>query len=217
MLEIITHNLLWTEGIYVLIAGLLLAGTSYYIHRWLFVAALAFLAFSFFFFRNPDRICAQAQLDTNLLICPAQGLVVGVDHSESAEFDGFNQRVSIFLSPLDVHVNWMPCAGTVETVTYRPGRFMMAFVPKSSEFNERMDITIKDAHGRLLLVRQIAGMVARRIICWVKPGDIVTAGQKYGMIRFGSRVDILLPKDCQVTVKVGDYVYGGQQVLGRWL
>ncbi|MBA3954698.1 phosphatidylserine decarboxylase family protein [Candidatus Dependentiae bacterium] len=217
MLEIVTHNLLWTEGIYVLVAGLLLAGLAYYLNRWLFMLALAFLAFSFFFFRNPDRVCAQAQADSNILICPAQGIVVGVDQSEEPEFDGFSQRVSIFLSPLDVHVNWTPCAGTIQEVTYRPGRFIMAFVPKSSELNERMDITIKDDQGRVLLVRQIAGMVARRIICWVKPGDRVTAGQKYGMIRFGSRVDILLPKNCEIAVKAGDYVYGGQQVLGRWL
>jgi len=119
------------------------------------------------------------------------------------------------MSPLNVHVNRIPVPGTIEKIEYVPGKFMMAFLPKSSELNEHNDLVIKRADGKSVLVRQIAGTVARRIVCWAKEGQAVTAGQKYGMIKFSSRVDLLLPEQAKIDIKVGQKVYGGKTVIGR--
>ena len=109
-------------------------------------------------------------------------------------------------------------AGIVEEITYRPGKFIAAFVPKSSEYNECLEIRVKSTSGnREIIVRQIAGMLARRIVCWLAEKELVTAGQKYGMIKFGSRVEILVAQNVQIAVKLHDRVIGGKTVLGRWL
>jgi len=178
--------------------------------------SLFLLIFSFYFFRNPDRVCIPALDDAAVLICPADGKVVDIVFDSTMQLEGFAQKVSIFLSPIDVHVNWTPMSGTVEDVVYRPGTFSMAFLPKASELNERNDVSIANQKGEKIVVRQIAGTIARRICCWVKKGQSVPAGLKYGMIRFGSRVDILLPANVTLAVGIGQRVVGGQTVLGRW-
>lgn len=216
MIAFLRTNLLWSEGIF--IAALLIAAglITLLFCRPLFYVVIALFLFCLFFFRNPERICQEALSDSSVLVCPADGKVVDVQTSDTNEFDGYAQRVSIFLSVFDVHVNFSPIAGTVKKITYRPGQFKFAFLPKASEFNERNDLLLSSTDGKTIQVRQIAGTIARKICCWVQEGQQVAFGQKYGMIRFGSRVDILLPKDVEVAVGVGQRVYGGQTVLGRW-
>lgn len=216
MFNYLVSNLLWTQGSRIAIVLGVLGLASLFIYRPFFYVFLALFCFAFFFFRNPERSCPQAIADPQILVCPADGKVVDVQHGGPGEFEGFEQKVSIFLSPLDVHVNWLPCAGKVKEVVYTPGTFTMAFLPKSSLLNERNDVHLVMADGKKILVRQIAGKIARRICCWVKAGDMVVGGQKFGMIKFGSRVDILLPAEVKLAVGIGQRVYGGQSVLGRW-
>jgi phosphatidylserine decarboxylase len=158
--------------------------------------------------------------DNSVIVSPADGKVVDVTYDNTNGLDGYPQRISIYLSPIDVHVNWIPVDGIVEAIIYYPGKFLLAFLPKSSLLNEHNDIIIKPVkpldHDHTIKVRQIAGFVARRICTWVSVGQHVTAGQKYGMIKFGSRVDIFLPTCARVQVSVGQTVCGGQTVLGRW-
>lgn len=220
MISFITANLLWCQGRMLLYSTSALAVATYFVHIWLFAAVLGFLCFCFYFFRNPERVAHQAALDDpDVLLVPSDGRVVAIEYSDDKLFNGFEQRVSIFLSPFDVHVNWTPMAACVSSIAYKTGKFCFAFVPKSSELNERNDMLLTDRHRheRKIIVRQIAGTVARRIVWWVHEGDSVSRGQKYGMIRFGSRVDILLPKTVKVALTQGQRVYGGQTVLGRWL
>lgn len=208
----IKNNLLFTEGKYILVLSLLATAVGYFIHPIIALFGIVFIIFSLYFFRNPVRNCAQASTDDAVIVSPADGKVVDVS---KGDYEGFTQKISIFLSPLDVHVNWMPMEGIIEAVTYRAGKFLLAFTPKSSELNERNDVLITSGNKKLL-VRQIAGTVARRIVCWVQPGDYGTHKDKYGMIRFGSRVDIFMPAEVTLEVKKGDRVYGGQTVVGRW-
>jgi len=161
-------------------------------------------------------VCKAALDDMTVLVCPSDGKVVDIAYDKNNGLQGYAQRVSIFLSPFDVHVNWIPMSGVIKEVKYSPGEFNFAFLPKSSELNERNDLLITDKNDRTILVRQIAGTVARRICCWVTQGESVRACQKYGMIRFGSRVDVFLPSDVSLHVGVGQRVYGGRTILGRW-
>lgn len=222
MLTLLTSNLLWTEGFYIVLVLSVAAALSYFYYRpALFLVVGAFL-FSFYFFRSPARTCPEQQTDARVIVCPADGKVVEVKYDKINGLEGYPQRVSIFLSPIDVHVNWIPVDGILEEITYFPGKFLLAFLPKSSLLNEHNDIVIKptqvpDGHNHTMKVRQIAGFVARRICTWVEQGQSVVAGQKYGMIKFGSRVDIFLPACARVEVSVGQRVYGGQTVLGRWI
>ncbi len=206
MFQSITSNLLWTESPWIVAVLALLAFAGWFFFKPFFYSAILLFAFCFYFFRNPERVCPEALEDPNVLICPADGKIVAMS----------TNKISIFLSPLDVHVNWIPISGIIKKVEYVPGKFMMAFLPKSSELNEHNDVVI-DHQGKTIILRQIAGTVARRIVCWVKEGQIVGAGDKYGMIKFSSRVDILLPQDVAIEVKVGQRVYGGKTVLGRFV
>jgi phosphatidylserine decarboxylase len=147
-----------------------------------------------------------------VLVCPADGKIV---HVEQVKDESFGYRVAIFLSPLDVHVNWMPLSGKIQTVQYRKGSFAMAFLPKSSELNERNDVLLQTDSDTLVRVRQIAGTIARKIVCWVREGEQVRAGQSFGMIKFGSRVELFLPPGTEISVQEGQRVYGGQTVLGK--
>ncbi len=216
MIESIKTNLLWTEGLPIVLVLSTLAVVTFIFLRPFFYITFLLFAFSFYFFRNPKRVCKEVLNNSSLFVCPADGKVVGVNYDKNSSFDGFSQRVSIFLSPFDVHVNWAPVDGVVEKVVYKPGQFKMAFLPKSSELNERNDVCITAKNGKKMVVRQIAGTIARQICCWVKDNQDIKQGQKYGMIRFGSRVDILLPDDAIINVGVGQRVYGGKTVLGRW-
>ena len=216
MWKLITDNLLWTEGQGILVALLLIGVIGLRFSRYVLYGAVLLFVFSLLFFRNPHRVCVPAIQDDSVIMCPADGTVIDIQYDSSNDLDGYAQKVSIFLSPFDVHVNWAPIAGTLEQVHYKPGVFHLAFLPKSSAYNERNDIVVQRDDGKRVLVRQIAGVVARRICCWVKKGELINAGQKYGMIRFGSRVEVFLPADVTLAVGVGQKVYGGYTVLGRW-
>ena len=214
--DFLINNLVWTEGQQILFVLIMLGLAGFIWFQPLFYGVLLICAFSFYFFRNPHRQCLELATDPSIIVCPADGKIVDIQYDSQKGLCDYAQKVSIFLSPLDVHVNWIPMTGNIKRITYKPGAFKFAFLPKSSELNERNDVLTKHSGGQQILVRQIAGSIARRICCWVKEGQEVFAGQKFGMIRFGSRVDVFLPESVELAIKMGQHVYGGQTVLGRW-
>ncbi len=173
------------------------------------------LLFTLYFFRNPTRVCLEALVDPTIIVSPADGTIIAIDTIDNQLDKAGIQRIAIFLSPLDVHVQWIPCDGFVEDITYKPGKFTPAFLPKSSERNERTDLTLRTAYGTLI-IRQIAGTIARRIVTWMQAQQKVRSGQKYGMIKFGSRVEVLLPQSVILCVVHGQKVQGGHTILGKW-
>ncbi len=176
-------------------------------------AALLFgviAAFMTLFFRDPDRV---APATPGAILAPADGRVVDVRTAVDDPFVGAAQAVSIFLSPLDVHVNRSPLAGLVVGVEYRPGAKLAAYRPEASEQNERTIIAIQGEAVRVV-VRQIAGVLARRIVCRVRPGDKLASGERFGLIKFGSRTDLIVPASVRLRVKAGDRVRGGETVMG---
>jgi phosphatidylserine decarboxylase len=179
----------------------------------------------FAFFRDPERVVPQGR---DLIVAPADGLVTLIEQVppplelQVADADGSSglsaepvTRISIFMSVFDVHINRAPIAGTVKRVIYIPGRFMNADLDKASEENERQHVLIERADGVEIAFTQIAGLVARRIVPFIKPGDIVAAGQRVGLIRFGSRVDVYLPRGTDSKVLLGQKVIGGETVLAE--
>lgn len=215
-LPAITTNLLWTEGRH-LIAVMIALGILGFLWRRAFLyGAVVFFCLSFWFFRSPERVCIQAAYDDTILVCPADGKVVDIQYNNNETNEEFAQKVSIYLSPFDAHVNWIPTSGIIKRILYQPGKFTVAFLPKSSLENEHNDLVIERLDGQSIMVRQIAGIIARRIVCWVKQGEYVKVNQKFGMIRFGSRVDIFLPTTVQLAVGLGQKVLGGQTILGYW-
>jgi phosphatidylserine decarboxylase len=169
------------------------------------VAALACLGF----FRDPERTPPTLP---GAVVAPADGRVMVVTEAMDP-WVGPATRVSIFLSPLDVHVNRAPVGGLVKNVEYAPGRYMAAYRPEASEENERCTVSVEGETARVV-VKQIAGVLARRIVCRVRPGDSLRAGQRYGLIRFGSRTDLVVPRSTEIRVRVGDRVRGGESVMG---
>ncbi len=173
--------------------------------------SLVLTLFVLFFFRDPERPLPKGE---NLVVSPADGRVVVIkDVYEPDYLKQDVKQVSIFLSVFNVHVNRAPVGGIVETVKYNPGRFHVAAVEKASLENEQTGMVI--VHGKhKLLVKQIAGLIARRIVCYAKPGDALAPGERYGLIRFGSRVDLFLPRDTVLKVKVGDRIKGVRDIIG---
>lgn len=176
----------------------------------LLLAALA--AFSLYFFRDPERILPQGE---DVLLCPADGRVIKVDKEYDDNFLGEQvYKVSIFMSVFDVHVNRLPFAGTVRKIQYFPGKFYSANTSRGSLENEKCSMVMDTEKGLSYAVVQVAGLVARRIVCWAEPGDTLVRGRRYGLIRFGSRVDLYLPLQVQLEVSVGQKVKAGETVLG---
>ncbi len=174
--------------------------------------ALFAAGFTIYFFRDPDRTPQMSGDD--VIIAPADGKVVYVGEVEEPEFLKTRAKmVSIFMSPVNVHVNRIPWNGTVKFLKYIKGEYLVAFDEKSSDRNERMLIGIENK-GQRVLFKQIAGFIARRIVCELSDGQSVKAGERFGMIKFGSRVDVLLPLNCDVKVKLDDKTIGGGTVLG---
>jgi phosphatidylserine decarboxylase len=156
------------------------------------------------FFRVPNRICISEDLD---IICPADGKVVVIEEVMETEF--FNEKriqISIFMSPLNVHANYNPIKGIVKYVKYHKGLFLVAWHPKSSTDNERSTFVVEHPSGKSVLFRQIAGAVARRICYYAREGQTVAAGEEFGFIKFGSRIDLFLPLDSKINVKIDDIV-----------
>jgi len=179
---------------------------------WNIVGAVGLILtlFMIFFFRNPRRTVPQGD---HLVVSPADGKVVAVKDVREDDYPHQDvKRISIFLSVFNVHVNCAPVRGTVESIDYKPGKFHIAAVEKASLENEQTSMVIV-GHGCKILVKQIAGILARRIICYVKPGDVVEKGECYGLICFGSRVDIFLPENSEIRVKVGDRVKGARDII----
>lgn len=156
------------------------------------------------FFRDPERIIPQTP---ETIVSPADGRVMEIVPENTQ-----TRRISIFLSLWDVHINRAPYGGVVRSVVYTPGKFLAAYRQEASLLNEANTVTIAD-HGREFIVKQIAGVLARRIVCRVRPGDTLEKGQRYGLIRFGSRTDLLLPATAEIAVQVGDVVRGGETIL----
>lgn len=201
------------EG-YVFVVGALILGVFF---SWIWIPlgifALLFALYCAYFFRDPPRVTPVRE---GLVVSPADGKVTAVDEATPpAELSlGTDPlpRISIFLSVFDVHVNRTPIAGQVSVVAYREGKFLNADLDKASEDNERNGLVIESAGVRLGVV-QIAGLIARRIVCNVREGDVLAAGERFGIIRFGSRVDVYLPMNSKPIVSVGQRAVGGETVL----
>ena len=176
------------------------------------VPFLALTAFFTFFFRDPERQIPAALRDTDVL-APADGrvLVAGDAIPEGAP-EGAWKQISIFLSPMDVHVNRVPVSGRVTRVTLTPGQFLPAYHHDAGGRNERSEIWI-DHHGQPIVTRQVVGMLARRVVCRIAGGDDVRAGQRLGVMKFGSRMDVFVPRDATIAVQVGAMVRGGETVI----
>ena len=173
-----------------------------------FVAIGAFFAF---FFRDPERTSPG---EAHMVLSPADGRVLVAGAAEaSAAPPGEWKQISIFLSPMDVHVNRMPASGTVTRVSYRPGRFLPAYRHDAATVNERSEVWIERGNGQMIVARQIVGMLARRVVCRARVGDAVRAGQRFGIMKFGSRMDVFLPTSATLTVTVGQTVRGGETVI----
>ncbi|HSH00298.1 MAG TPA: phosphatidylserine decarboxylase family protein [candidate division Zixibacteria bacterium] len=176
---------------------------------WIFVVATAFFLL---FFRSPHRT---APSEPGLVVSPADGTVIKIERLEN--YPGFNgpvDKISIFLSVLDVHVNWTPIAGTVKSVEHIPGTFSVAWLDKASLDNERSEIYLESAYGPVLF-KQIAGQIARRIVCRLQPGQRVAAGEKFGMIKFSSRAEVFLAAGAEILVKPRRHIKGGQTAIAR--
>lgn len=199
----------YSFGLPPLAIGVLLVAVG---RAWLFAAGvlLVFLGlFVFSFFRNPER---RIPGEAGLIVSPADGRVVVIKDEENQGRAG--QRISIFLAIWNVHVNRAPVAGTITAVEYKPGRFLAAWDENASWQNEQNVFTQATEHGEIVY-KQIAGWVARRVVSWKKAGETVARGERIGLVRFGSRVDLWLPGDAEVVVRVGDNVKGGSSVLAR--
>lgn len=182
-------------------------------HYTLLFLALGGFLFFLQFFRNPKRKISK---DDSLVLAPADGKVVVIEKTEDTEYlKGERIQVSIFMSPLNVHVNRNPVTGILKYFKYHPGKYLVAWHPKSSTENERTTLVYELKSGVEILIRQIAGMAARRIKWYVKENDALNQGQEFGFIKFGSRVDIFLPPDADVLVKIGDKPRGGQTPIAR--
>jgi len=198
------------EGYYFGMPPLALGVAAFFLH-WIVVAIiLVFLAsFIFYFFRDPERAIPS---EPGALVSPADGRIVVVTEEDNAGRPG--KRISVFLAIWNVHVNRSPEAGTITAMDYRPGKFLAAMRARASFENEQNVISLSTAAGEIVF-KQIAGLIARRVVCWKKRGDIVQRGERIGSVRFGSRVDMWVPSGTEILVKAGDNVKGGSSVLAR--
>lgn len=166
-----------------------------------------------FFFRDPDRV---SPADDNLILSPADGRVVLIQEVLEDEYIGKKvTQVSIFLSPLDVHVNRVPISGKLEYVKYYPGKYLMAWEDHASELNERAHFGVLHPSGIKMMFKQITGFLARRIVYHIGEGDQIKAGERFGIMKFGSRMDLLLPENVAIRVKKGDRTVAGESVIGE--
>jgi phosphatidylserine decarboxylase len=191
-----------------LVPSLLLFAAGYGVAAAVFLALAAFMVF---FFRDPDR---QVPANDRAVVAPADGRVMAAGAADPAGAPpGDWQQITIFLSPLDVHINRMPISGRVTRVEYVPGKFLPAYKPDSC-LNERTELWI-DHGGQTVVVRQVVGVLARRVVCRAKPGDTVQTGQRFGLMKFGSRMDVFLPPSARLFVRSGERVRGGETVLAE--
>jgi len=179
---------------------------------WLIILFAFITFFIIWFFRNPERYF---QEEEKVLISPADGKVIKIEDVEvNGTVSGRFKKISIFMNVFNVHVNRAVYSGKIETINYLEGKFFSANLDKASLDNERNEIMIRSEDGHSIWMVQIAGLIARRIVCWVNVGTTIKKGERFGLIRFGSRVDVYLPEDSQILVKLRDNVKAGQTVLG---
>ncbi len=199
------------EGYYFGVPPLVVGGVSYLLH-WTVAAAVMvlFALFIFSFFRDPERVIPA---EPGAVVSPGDGRVVVVTEEENAGRPG--KRVSIFLAVWNVHVNRSPAAGTITKMEYRPGKFLAAMRERASVENEQNVFTLSTDGGEMVF-KQIAGVIARRVVSWKNAGEKVARGERIGLVRFGSRVDLWVPKEAEILVKVGENVKGGSSVLAQW-
>lgn len=184
--------------------ALMWGGTVFLLLFWFFIVA---------FFREPRRVRIH---DADLVFAPCDGRVVVTETVVEEEYLKREMlQISVFMSITNVHMNWVPVGGTIEYFKYHPGRFLVAWHPKSSTENERTTTVVKTSGGEQVLFRQVAGLIARRIISYMKPGEHVEQNSVCGFIKFGSRVDVLVPKECELLVEIGDPVVGSQTPIAR--
>jgi phosphatidylserine decarboxylase len=197
---------------FILIFAVITLVTVFFVRpSWVAAVPLVLTLFMLFFFRDPDRVIIEGR---DLFYSPADGRVVLI--RETTEDELLNDKaleISIFMSAFDVHINRAPCNGVVREVKHYPGRFMAAFKEEASKANEHITMLLETDSGKVV-VRQVAGLLARRAVCRVKPGDSLKQGQRYGIIKFSSRVDVFLPLSTQIKVKLNDKVKAGETVLG---
>lgn len=203
--------------IIVFIFSLLMAFTASFGPIWLqysvYLILVVFCGLILFFFRDPER---DSPDDDKLILSPADGRVVLIQEVEEDEYmDGKVTQVSIFLSPLDVHVNRVPFSGNLEYVKYYPGKYLMAWEDHASELNERAHFGVMHSSGIKMMFKQITGFLARRIVYHIREGDNLQAGDRFGIMKFGSRMDILLPSEVSIRVKKGDRTVAGESVIGE--
>lgn len=180
---------------------------------WFWAAGIfgGLLLFVTWFFRDPERVIPE---DPNAIVSPGDGRIVEIapEKDPLLEKDGYT-RISVFLNVFNVHINRVPIAGKIQTYRYNKGKFLNASSHKASMDNEQSAILLNNGHVTIL-VKQIAGLIARRIVCWAKEGDEFQRGQRYGLIRFGSRMDVFVPKGTEIKVAIGDIVSGGSSIIG---
>jgi|SRR5450759_1894309 len=194
------------DGIYYALAFGAAGGFVMYLTKPVFGLPLFLLAaFCLYFFRDPDREIPSGPV----AVSPADGKVVSI-----VPLSGTETRISIFLNVFDVHVNRTPVAGTVTSVVYQPGQFLVASREEASTVNEQNTITV-EGEGTRVVYKQIAGLIARRVVCWKKPGDKVALGERIGLIKFGSRMDVILGPEWDITIRVGERVAAGSSVIAR--
>lgn len=197
------------DGIPFVLVPLLLAAVPFVFGYWvLSLPLIAIAGFMVFFFRDPHR---SPPTEPGVVLAPADGRVTTI---RKADDENHESLISIFLSPLDVHINRAPIAGDIMDISYKSGKFLMATREDSRLLNEQNTLTIQ-GNGLTVRCTQIAGILARRIVCWKKKGDRVKSGERFGMIKFGSRTDLLLPPYVDVVVSEGMHVRGGETIVGR--
>ena len=192
-----------------LIILFLLVVFFYFIYKPLFIVSLILLIFTFYFFRDPERV---VPIGSDILVSPADGLITNI--TEIKEGKKLYTKVSIFLSIFNVHIQRLPISGEVTKVDYIEGKFINATLDKASDENERLKITIKNGNN-LIYVTQIAGLIARRIVNYVKPNENINQGERYGIIKFGSRVDIEFPNNFKLLVNEGQQCIGGETIIAQ--
>ena len=211
-----------TDNIIIMLTiSVILIGISFLFHKpWLqypiLIIGILFALFTMWFFRDPERPVAPVALeDDSYIVAPADGKVVQIINVHEDEYMKTDAvQISIFLSPLDLHVNRIPVSGVIEYFKYTPGEYIIANHPKSSELNEQTHIGLKTKYGKILF-KQIVGVVARRLVWDIKEGDSVTIGQRFGMMKFGSRMDVIVDKNTEILVKPGDRVISAESVIAK--
>jgi phosphatidylserine decarboxylase len=195
--------------------GLIIFLLGFWAGRPILLLGLVLILFFAYFFRDPERA---VPTDPGMVISPADGRVIALERVREEKFlKQPMQKLSIFMNVFDVHVNRAPVAGQIQAMAYQPGRYLAANRPEAPDQNEQLAIHLRTLEGAEVVMVQIAGLLARRIISYVKEGDDLDKGERVGLICFGSRVDLYFPEQCQVQVGIGQKVKAGSSVLGRWL